>query len=70
VLEVIRAAEQVTGKTVPYRTLPRREGDVPVLLASREKAERVLGWIPRLSDIETILRTAWAWHRTKTADKT
>lgn len=62
VLEVIRAAERVTGKSVPYKTLPRREGDVPVLLASREKAERVLGWIPRLSDIETILRTAWAWH--------
>jgi len=65
VLEVIRAAERVTGKSVPYKTLPRREGDVPVLLASREKAERVLGWIPRLSDIDTILRTAWAWHGTQ-----
>ena len=63
VLEVIRAAERVTGKPVPYEILPRREGDVPVLLASREKAERILGWTPRLSDIETILRTAWAWHR-------
>jgi UDP-glucose 4-epimerase len=63
VLEVIRAAERVTGKPVPYKILPRREGDVPVLLASREKAELVLGWTPRLSDIETILRTAWAWHR-------
>ena len=63
VLEVIRAAERVTGKSVPYKVLPRREGDVPVLLASREKAERVLGWVPSLSDIETILRTAWAWHR-------
>jgi UDP-glucose-4-epimerase GalE len=65
VLEVIRAAERVTGRSVTYRTLPRREGDVPILLASREKAERVLGWAPRLSDIETILRTAWAWHRTR-----
>lgn len=64
VLEVIRAAERVTGKPVPYETLPRREGDVPVLLASRKKAEHLLGWTPRLSDIETILRTAWAWHRT------
>jgi UDP-glucose 4-epimerase len=65
VLEVIRAAERVTGKSVPYKVLPRREGDVPVLLASREKAERVLGWVPSLSDIETILRTAWAWHRSQ-----
>ena len=70
VLEVIRAAEKVTGKTVPYKTLPRREGDVPVLLASRKKAESVLGWIPRLSDLETILRTAWAWHKTQKADRT
>jgi UDP-glucose 4-epimerase len=65
VLEVIGAAEAATGRKVPYRILPRREGDVPVLLASREKALRVLGWEPRISDIGTILRTAWAWHRKK-----
>jgi UDP-glucose 4-epimerase len=63
VLEVVGAAEAVIGRKVPVELLPRREGDVPVLLASREKAGRILGWEPRVSDIGTILRTAWAWHR-------
>ena len=63
VREVVRAAEAVTGRKVPVLDRPRREGDVPVLLASREKARRVLGWEPVQSDIVTILRTAWDWHR-------
>ena len=63
VLEVIRTAEQVTGRQVPYEAKSRREGDPAVLLASCAKAERVLGWKPRLSELETIIRTAWEWHR-------
>lgn len=63
VLEVIRTAERVTGRQVPYVAKPRREGDPAVLLASRGKAERELGWEPRLSELETIIRTAWDWHR-------
>ncbi|MDH4197021.1 MAG: UDP-glucose 4-epimerase GalE [Candidatus Aminicenantes bacterium] len=63
VLEVIRTAERVTGRQVPYLPKPRREGDPAVLLASRAKAERELGWKPRLSELETIIRTAWDWHR-------
>lgn len=63
VLEVIRTAERVTGREVPYLAKPRREGDPAVLLASRAKAERELGWRPRLSELETIIRTAWDWHR-------
>ena len=62
VLEVIRTAERITGRKVRSEFLPRREGDVPVLLASNEKAGRVLGWKTRLSEIESIIRTAWAWH--------
>jgi UDP-glucose-4-epimerase GalE len=64
VLEVIRTVEAVTGRSVPYQARPRRTGDVPVLLASRQKAERELGWVPSLSDIETIIETAWKWHQT------
>ncbi len=63
VLEVIRQAEDVTGRKVDWRPAPRRAGDPAVLLASKDRAERVLGWRPRLSDLETILRTAWDWHR-------
>jgi UDP-glucose 4-epimerase len=63
VLEVIKAAEKATGRAVPYDIGPRRQGDVAVLLASKDKAERSLGWKPRLSSLETIIETAWNWHR-------
>jgi UDP-glucose 4-epimerase len=63
VLEVVRAAEKVTGRAVPYDIGPRRRGDVAVLLASKAKAEASLGWTPRLSALETIVESAWSWHR-------
>ncbi len=62
VLEIIREAERVTGKQVPYVIGPRREGDPAVLVASSEKASQVLGWEPKLSSLEDIIATAWAWH--------
>lgn len=63
VLEIIKRVEKITGKKVAYRKKPRRKGDVPILLASKEKAERILGWKTQYSDIETIIKTAWAWHQ-------
>jgi UDP-glucose 4-epimerase len=66
VLVVIRTAERVTGRPVPFDIAPRREGDVAVLLASKAKAEKVLGWTARRSSLETIVGSAWNWHR-KTA---
>lgn len=62
VMEIIKAAEKVTGKTVPYEVGPRRHGDPAVLIASSEKARAVLGWAPRLSSLEDIIRTAWQWY--------
>ena len=63
VLEVIKKTEEITGKKVQYKEKPRREGDVPVLLASKEKAEQILGWELCFSSIETIIETAWNWHK-------
>lgn len=62
VLEIINKTEEITGEKVLYTESPRREGDVPVLLASREKAEKLLGWKLYHSNIETIIETAWNWH--------
>jgi UDP-glucose 4-epimerase len=62
VREVLARAEAVIGRKVPHVDRPRREGDVPVLLASSAKAESLLGWKRSYSDLDTILRTAWAWH--------
>ncbi|NQT79862.1 MAG: UDP-glucose 4-epimerase GalE [Candidatus Aminicenantes bacterium] len=68
VLEVIKKTEEITGKKVQYREKPRREGDVPVLLASKEKAEQILGWELCFSSIETIIETAWNWHKKNLKD--
>jgi UDP-glucose 4-epimerase len=63
VREVIRTAEEVTGKRVPVKEGPRRPGDPPVLVASSDKAQRELGWRPRYAELRPIVETAWNWHR-------
>jgi UDP-arabinose 4-epimerase len=62
VREIIRFAEQVTGRDIPTRSAPRRAGDPPRLVADASHARRDLGWSPALSDLETIVRTAWNWQ--------
>jgi UDP-glucose-4-epimerase GalE len=64
VREVIRVAEEVTGRKVPVELGPRRTGDPPALVASAEKAARELGWRARYTDLRDVVRTAWDWHRT------
>lgn len=61
VLEVIRAAERVGGRPVPHRIAARRPGDPSVLVAASAAAQRA-GWRPRYADLDTIVRTAWAWR--------
>jgi UDP-glucose-4-epimerase GalE len=63
VREVIRAAEEVTGKPIAVKEGPRRPGDPPVLVASSEKIQRELGWRPRYTDLRAVIATAWDWHR-------
>ena len=62
VREVIAAAERVTGRKIPQREAPRRSGDPPVLVAEAHRARAALGWAPALSEIDSILATAWTWH--------
>jgi UDP-glucose-4-epimerase GalE len=63
VREVIRAAEEITGKPVPVREGPRRPGDPPALVAAADKVRRELGWRPRYTDLREVVATAWNWHR-------
>lgn len=56
---VISAAERVTGRAVEVRTVGRRPGDPPVLVATAETASRVLNWTPKYVDLDDIVRTAW-----------
>jgi len=62
VLDVIKTAEKVTGRAIPYRVSGRREGDPAVLVASAEKAETILGWRPAYASLGSIIESAWKWH--------
>jgi UDP-glucose 4-epimerase len=62
VLEVVEAARKITGQAIEACKEPRRAGDPSVLVASAEKARRVLGWKPERPGIEDIIGSAWRWH--------
>ncbi|MEM9180940.1 MAG: UDP-glucose 4-epimerase GalE [Pseudomonadota bacterium] len=63
VLELADAVARTAGKPVPRVFADRRPGDPPRLVASAAKAERVLGWTPVQSDLDSILTSAWAWFQ-------
>jgi len=62
VREVIEAVERASGRPVPYRDAGRRQGDPASLVARTTLARRLLGWAPRYSDLDGMVRTAWSWH--------
>ena len=63
VKEVVETARKVTGHPIPAKEEPRRAGDQSMLIASSAKAREVLGWNPQYADLETIIDTAWNWHK-------
>ncbi|MGO9438388.1 MAG: UDP-glucose 4-epimerase GalE [Terracidiphilus sp.] len=67
VRQVIESARRVTGHPIPAEIHPRRPGDPAVLVASSEKAIRELGWQPRYTQLDDIVRTAWLWHQKRYA---
>lgn len=62
-LEILNTARYVTGHAIPDEITERRPGDPPELIASSEKAEKILGWT-RKYGIEDIIASAWKWHMT------
>jgi UDP-arabinose 4-epimerase len=68
VTEVIHAAREVTGRSIPIRLAPRRAGDPPILIADASKATESLAWKPLRSDMRTMIEDAWTWmteHRAR-----
>ncbi|ASJ21192.1 UDP-glucose 4-epimerase GalE [Brachyspira hampsonii] len=63
VKEVIEVARKVTGHPIPAEVCPRRAGDSSELIASSKRAKEVLGWTPTIDSLETIVQTAWNWHK-------
>jgi UDP-glucose 4-epimerase len=62
VRQVVGIAEQVTGRKIATVMRPRRAGDPASLVANSRRLQRELGWRPLHSDLQTIIRSAWAWH--------
>jgi UDP-glucose 4-epimerase len=63
VRDVVESARRVTGHPIPAEIHPRRPGDPAVLVASSAKAMRELGWKPKYTNLDDIVRTAWTWHQ-------
>ena len=63
VRQVIDSVQRVTGKKLMVKEEPRRPGDPPALVARAERIRQELGWKPRLNDLDTIVRTAYAWEQ-------
>ena len=65
VKEIIEATRKVTGKEIKAVISERRPGDPDILIASSEKAKKILGWEPKYTSIEKIIDTAWQYYKSK-----
>jgi UDP-glucose 4-epimerase len=63
VWQVLAVARKVTGHAIPSVDSPRRPGDPAALVASSQKIQQELKWKPKYPDLESIVRSAWEWHR-------
>ncbi|MEH7306788.1 UDP-glucose 4-epimerase GalE [Neobacillus drentensis] len=63
VKEIVETAKEVTGIDIPVKIGERRSGDPSTLIASSEKAKKVLGWNPTRTSIHQIISNAWNWHQ-------
>jgi len=67
VREVVDCVSKVTGLVVPTVIGARRDGDPAALVSDASRARQILGWTPRLAELNEIIRTAWTWHQRRAA---
>ena len=63
VREVIASVERVTGRRLKVVESPRRAGDPPVLVSRADRIKSLIGWQPRLDDLDAIVRSSWNWEQ-------
>lgn len=63
VKEVIDTARKITAHSIPAKVGQRRAGDPPKLVGSSDKIRNALDWVPKYPDLESIIQSAWDWHR-------
>ncbi|WP_412988676.1 UDP-glucose 4-epimerase GalE [Pediococcus siamensis] len=61
VKQIVEAAREATGETIPAKVAPRRPGDPDTLVAQSDKAREILHWQPKYDDVHQIIKTAWNW---------
>ena len=63
VLEVIEVCKKITNHPIPFEIVEPRDGDAEILIADSSKAYHQLGWRPKYPDLESIISSAWNWHK-------
>lgn len=63
VKQVIDTAREITGHAIPAETVARRPGDPAALVADSSKIRAELGWQPEYPTLESIIQSAWDWHK-------
>jgi UDP-glucose 4-epimerase len=63
VREVLASVERIAGKQLRVREEPRRDGDPPALVARADRIRSELGWQPKLDNLDTIVRSSFAWEQ-------
>lgn len=63
VKEIIDAARKITGKEIPAEDVERRPGDPACLYATSQHARELLGWEPKYSDVDTLVKTTWEVYK-------
>ena len=63
VREVLQSVERVSGSPLKVLEMPRRAGDPPSLVAQTDRIRQVLGWKPRLDDLDAIVASSLQWER-------
>ena len=62
--EIIEMIKKISGVDFPVETGPRRSGDPDAIYADNTKIKKAFSWEPKYSDLETIIKTSWNWHKT------
>jgi UDP-glucose 4-epimerase len=62
VLEVVKAFEKASGKSIPYEMRPRRSGDIASCYAATDRATKDLGGWRATRDLDTMCRDHWRWQ--------
>lgn len=61
--EILERIKKISGVDFKVEIGARRPGDPDAIYADNRKIKKILGWEPQFSDLETIIKSAWNWHR-------